>query len=432
MNATFDSSVVYKITAVCTSALHCGNNDNDPSEILTDSNGNAFIQGSSIAGAMRGYLDDIRCHSIANRLFGNRNKPGSLYISDGVFENTEITMRPRIRICKDTGSVEHRQKFDVAALPANSVFRFTITWQGFSRHRNLHMSLIKHLLSAMNSGLITIGAQKNNGFGKVRLSADSCTYDMLNNEDLSNWIKDIYVGQPVKLLSIAPKNKTTFTLCGHVDRLLIKSASRETSDGNTVTVNLSEKGRYLIPGSSVKGVIRAQALSIAHFLFHDDLAEKIVTDIFGSDPNVTDKNAASCGHVQFSDMYIDRKAAKTNRFSRIRIDRFTGGVIRKGLFSEEPLNFDFEYTVSLSDVSPKCYALFLYALRDLGLKLCNIGGGSNIGQGFLDIKVIDVASCDGRKGSLKFDCGNCYISDENNLFNSWLSEEGVSPNGNQN
>ena len=65
--AKFTYAVKYHVTAECKTPLRTGGTDGDNGLVLTGSDGVPMIQGTSLAGVMRSYLDD----EMADKLFGD-------------------------------------------------------------------------------------------------------------------------------------------------------------------------------------------------------------------------------------------------------------------------------------------------------------------------------------------------------------------------
>ena len=62
----------------------------------------------------------------------------------------------------------------------------------------------------------------------------------------------------------------------------------------------------------------------------------------------------------------------------------------------------------------------LYALRDLGLGLYNLGGGQSIGRGYVKVAAVEVS--DGiRSGTMYFDENrNISCDDKDGMFKQWM------------
>lgn len=209
--------------------------------------------------------------------------------------------------------------------------------------------------------------------------------------------------------------RVTFVLTGRADSLLIRSgAPLENGERRgAYTPNLTENGRPVLPGSSIKGAVRARAEQIAAAL---GLSKGRTEALFGRGAGAEDNGLP--GQVFFEDGVITQPQKK--QISRIRINRFTGGVIRGGLFTEEPLRCDLELRISAPDAPADC-GLLLYALRDLGAGLYNLGSGGAIGRGYVQVDRLTATLSDGRRASLTFDRERrCTAEDPEDIFKTWL------------
>jgi hypothetical protein len=77
------------------------------------------------------------------------------------------------------------------------------------------------------------------------------------------------------------------------------------------------------------------------------------------------------------------KTEEAHDVSRTRIDRFTGGVMDKSLFTEETLADTVTITVEAATEDKTCLAVLFYAMRDLALGLYGFGGEGSVGRGYL-------------------------------------------------
>ena len=77
---------------------------------------------------------------------------------------------------------------------------------------------------------------------------------------------------------------------------------------------------------------------------------------------------------------------------RIHIDKFTGGVFEGGLFAERNVFGTMEFRVGVKKSPNKeCVCgLLLMALRDLAIGTMSVGGGYNVGKGFIAVSKIVV------------------------------------------
>ena len=430
MKAAFWYAARYRVEARCLSPLRTGGTDGDSETVLTGPDGVCFVQGSSLAGAFRGWLEaDEDWSALTEPLFGSQKRGGSLIVSDGRFDMAaQVSTRPRLRIDGKTGSADSGGKFDIAQVNAGADFVFELVWLG-QEEAPKQLQAIEAMLAAIDVGQIRLGAQKNNGFGKVGLTVTRQFYDMRRPEDRTAWLEGIDRGQPFALPEVVPDRRVYFILTGQIDGLLVKSSARllkeeckdkkkadenkKGKDKGSYTPNLMENDVRVLPGSSIKGAVRAQAERIAKSI---NLDGKLVSNLFGNAPNAETGRA---GRVMVEDLRLDQ--AQTRKISRIRINRFTGGVIRQGLLMEEPLSTPVRLELSVRQGSDVECALLLYALRDLGLGLYNLGSGGAIGRGYVNVSEIAVAGPQGKLAALHFDEErSCRLDDPDDLVAGWM------------
>ena len=413
MKATFSYAVRYHVTVHCLTPLRTADADGDTEKILRGIDGRYMLQGSSISGALRSWTTTHEGAALAETLFGTQNAPGSLIISDGHFsEQARLVIRPRLRIDGRTGSAANGGKFDLAHIGTGSDFVFTVCWLGEKDEASV-TSVIERILAALHSGEILLGAEKSNGFGRVSLHVKKQIYDMVQSEDRERWLSEIEDGKAISLPDSGKKPVTLFTLKGTADSLLVKAAAAKLENGGSFTPNLTEAGIPVIPGSSIKGVIRARAEKIASFL---NLPDSVTEALFGREARDDDNGQA--GTLRFEDAMLTKSVSQ--KITRIRINRFTGGVMRGGLFVEEPVSGTLTLQVAVpADEEAGCM-LLLYALRDLASGLYNLGSGGSIGRGFLQVEELTALTPDGRQVALHFDQEkNCSVFDPAELIPKW-------------
>ncbi|MCD7757217.1 MAG: RAMP superfamily CRISPR-associated protein, partial [Clostridiales bacterium] len=308
LKATFTYAVCYQVQAKCQTPLRTGGADGNTELVLIGSNGQPLVQGSSLAGALRAWVQQAHGTAAAEALFGSQKRAGHLIVSEGKFTNFVQSVRPRLRIDSKTGSAAERQKFDLAQLNTGAQFGFTLTWLGQGEN-NAELKTLEEALSALDGGIIRLGAQKSNGFGRVTLAVQKRTYDMTQEQDRAAWLaeprpeqeRDRKEQRKWKNLSPLPPvvdaRRVTFTVTGQADSILVKSAAAEYKDSEkengSYIPNLTENGTPILPGSSVKGAVRAQAERIAQCTGRAELAEAL----FGRESR--DEDNGQAGKVRF-------------------------------------------------------------------------------------------------------------------------------------
>ena len=162
MSATFTRAVRYRVEAVCLTPLRTGGADGAVETVLRDWTGRPFVQGTSLAGALRDWLAD-RDPDKVESLFGSQQQSGSLMVSDGLFEvAAEQQTRPRLRIDGATGTADDGGKFDVAHIAAGTKLTFTLTWLG-SEEMPEQTGAVEQMLAALHAG--------RSGWGRKRPTA---------------------------------------------------------------------------------------------------------------------------------------------------------------------------------------------------------------------------------------------------------------------
>lgn len=404
MKATFTKAIRYIVDIVCESPLRTGGSAKDPQSILRDADHQPFLQGTSLAGAFRSWRKDTD-------LFADPSHKSELMFSDLRLEDVEPVVRPRLRINGATGTADSSAKFDMAAVPAGTRGSFQLVWTGDSDPVEMAKK-IEAYLSALNSGEITLGALKANGFGRLHVSAKRRIYDMTNPGDLEAWLlgNEVTDAETV-VLSERMEQNVLFTVTATVPSILIKASGGNRSKGGANFVQMREPGRTIAPGSSLKGTIRSQMARICpHFHRRPEELEQL----FGHENRRGIGGTA--GVLRFSDgILTEEKALRTYR---IRINRLTGGVMGTGLFSEEPVAAALKFEIRVpADRQAGC-ALLLYALRDLGLGLYELGSGTAVGRGRLESVQVQIQGIHSQ-AALSCTKDGVKLNDPDGLVEGW-------------
>lgn len=397
--AAFQYVVQYDVTATCVSPLRTGSVEGNAETILMW-DGYPMIQGSSIAGVLRsGVAPDL-----AERLFGSpRNSLGGdtgslVTVSDGIFdaafeEATEL--RPRLKMDGARGSGEDRKKFDLRGVKAGKTFSFSI-WLKTMQKDPEGEAAIRNALAALHTGKLLLGAQKSNGFGRVRLEVRQRVFDLKGRDRLADriaWRDGAKAETPLYLVSEEDAG-ISLVLTGTADSFLIRSNSparvtdKKSGKPKDVAANhKNEAGDILLPGSAVKGILRDRAAMIARFKNRPELVEAL----FGTAPAAGSARAAA-GQLRVRESVV--KTANTAVVTRVTINRITGGTMRKRLFEEQLAGGEVSIRVDLSTGDDACCGLLFCAMHDLALGLYNFGGEGSVGRGRFSEAVLEVRKGD--------------------------------------
>ena len=193
------------------------------------------------------------------------------------------------------------------------------------------------------------------------------------------------------------------TVAGRTEgELLVKGiAVMDEGENAPDAVNMKNAGGdYIIPGSSLKGAVRSQMERIAAYLG----CEEVIRETFGCAAEADGRG--NTGNIAFFDTVVG-EAARNDMADvrhRIHIDKFTGGVMERALFSEKNVSGEMKLRIAVSDKNTpdRSCALLLLALRDLAIGVMSLGSGYNIGKGIMEVDTITVTGRDGRKASIDF------------------------------
>jgi CRISPR/Cas system CSM-associated protein Csm3 (group 7 of RAMP superfamily) len=253
--------------------------------------GNYYIPGTSLAGALRGWMGRSLEETHLNDLWGFQEKEQGqasfIIIDDAEIEQLDqkIEIREGVGIDRDTGTAAERFKYSRAILPKGVTFPLNIT---LDCQKGQQPDDLWQLLLALEKGDIRIGAAKTRGLGKVKLTVSSIheqTFDtnnifdvLLNGGQSQQWeeLKPQKYHSPSKLsldIQWTPK-----------DPVMVKS------EGEGIAVDIlplvsqaNQKTFFVIPGSSIKGVLRTQAERIIRTVCNkstpDHFSEQVKLDL---------------------------------------------------------------------------------------------------------------------------------------------------------
>jgi CRISPR/Cas system CSM-associated protein Csm3 (group 7 of RAMP superfamily) len=447
-----------------------GNADTDLA-LAVNGCGEYYIPGTSLAGALRGWMsqpfssekpqDQNDTNTLkhpdnpVNKLWGfqeeNKGHASFIIIEDAVIEqhNMTIEIREGVGIDRYTGAAAENFKYSRAILPKGVTFTLDITLdcQTDDKPKNLWQ-----LLRALEESDIRIGAAKTRGLGKIKLSeieieehnfsSSSGLFNSLLKQNINeNWHK---IKQELeKLQPYQPLDKLTLTISWKPkDPVMVKA------EGDGIAVDIlplvsqaNQKAYFVIPGSSIKGVLRSHAERIVRTLLDFNCPEKfdeqiklnLINEIFGSAEKNKSKNQGKMGALSIDDCYAtiemesenwskveNAQSMAVNEFKplvnaainttedrytvlqpamHVAVDRWTGGAADGMLYSVlEPIGVDWDSIgIHLDLERLKRYekdniqpaiALLLLVLRDFANRKIPIGYGTNRGMGTVEVTKI--------------------------------------------
>lgn len=411
----YDKVIKYRAEITCDGPLHIGGSGEDKEQILVHPvNGLPFIQASGLAGVFRSsyeqYLSDHTEKKVQD-LFGAAlewKDQSWLRFSDGVFEKKDMHMerRAHVRIDRKSGSVaseqEFGQKFDMEYIGAGAKFIFNLYLYMDEEDTADRREAVEMLFAGMKNGDMTIGAKKSSGAGRIHLSRlDVIEFSMRDENDRALWIREEDLPETeyrsiLDQLSGATggNRKYQVILSGETEGAVqIRGiAVSRFGEGAPDSENIRNAEKdYIIPGSSLRGVIRSQMEKIAGYIIGADSSDTI-EQFFGRGGESGGEGKS--GNLVFADSVIGTREANEKAVlrHRIHIDKFTGGVFDKEIFSEKNAYGDVQFKIDIRNKNnpDAALGLVLLALRDLAVHTLSVGNGFANGKGFINVKNITV------------------------------------------
>lgn len=388
--------------------------------VLKDKEGRPFIPATSLAGVIRSRFGENHPKDLTELLFGEINRKGGSDIQsaisfyDVLLNQAAIIVRDGVGIDDETGVGKEGAKYDYEAVErgACGIFHAGLTIRRFHRDRLPDWrSLVKELADLIASGF-SVGALTAKGFGKVSVrDAKAYVYDFSRPADVSSWLlgrpsDEVYEGHSGGSM---PKDRLVVDADFAVLHSLIVR-DRDTNDkelksddkAHVNAVQMKSGDSYVIPGTTMKGVMRHRSRRILDVL---GIGDDFLDELMGS---------AAEGKKKKSRFLVDevyfRDGVTPALQSRNRIDRFTGGTMDSALFTEEPvwqkepdkpvLHIHYEILKNPDgEATAKAEAeagLALFLLKDLWTGHLAVGGEKSIGRGMLS-GVSAVISYHGKK-----------------------------------
>lgn len=409
----YNQIIKYKVEAQCNSTLHIGSATGGKEEVLTHPvDGKPFIQATSICGAFRSHFLKKYGAYKTDSLFGGNDSDDNEFsskakITDGIFKTDTLKMeiRPHVKIDEKTGTVANAsklssgQKFDMEYISAGTQFNFEI-YLYIDKEKDDNIVLeFETLFSDMNDENIVIGAKKSTGSGKSRLiSLKKKMFDMTKQEDRELWEEEDVLenNQYEDYLSNIKKSNNTglayrIYLEGETEGALqirglaMDVFGEDAPDSENIK---NANGEYIIPGSSIRGVLHAQMKKIEKYINKSGLVDKAFG--YGGERAAEGKK----GNLICNDTVIDCEKQMDVIRNRIHIDKFTGGVIHGHKFREKNVagKVRFQFEIQDDGNADKTAALLLFALRDMAMGIINVGNGYATGKGFISNSRIIIES----------------------------------------
>lgn len=381
------------------------------SAVARDHADQPYIPGSSLKGVLRSWLTRMSAGDMdaIERVFGRQAvKDDSGFGGVAEFADCFLDVRPGtvtlphaqggratavmagVSIARETGAAAPRLLAHRSVVPPGS--RFTVVVTGDDADID-DMAYIAAALEGFNHAGTPLSLGRGGGHGDGRATWTLTSFarvpddpqELLALLDQGVWSEGVLIDAQDLLARKLADIRPTLRPGGRIGVEL-----RLTFDGPVLVNDPSivrgprqpirfAEGRYVLPGSSLRGVLRARAERILRTLVGQETLPQahaaLIDHIFGA--------TSRKGRLTV-DTFELAGPVERPRFEMIAIDRFTGGGADGRKFATEPLwrpAFAGRLALDLDGVSPAAIGLLVLVFRDLAEGDISIGSGAAKGYG---------------------------------------------------
>ncbi len=457
--------------------LHIGtgiSNDCTDSPVMRDATDRIFIPGTSLAGALRSdvmklqqFFGDVKhiennpeCQCPTCALFGSAAPseyssdpsspptPSKIWVYDSyIFSNESdddsiSVIRDHVGISRVTSTAAHHAKYNEETIKSGTEFDFHISIETNPDHIDIFAAVLKE----WESGRGFLGGGWSKGLGRVKLdNLHVFRIDLSSIEKVIDYLQsdETHTSKDSSFLSKESDwlENTIATLSANASkRVYVEIALKLSVDGGIVISDLisefindveaapiQQDDKYLIPGSSLRGALRAQAERIIRTIATDkasglknyleicpachpfnlpnsekgscEAGYKILSKEEQSKIEIKKKVCLAChffgmthlgSRISISDGVV-QSYKQPDRFNFVAIDRFTGGSLDKALFNATILMYP-KFTAELFLENPEDWELgwLMYVIRDIRDGFVTAGRGKSKWFGQLKLEGIEV------------------------------------------
>lgn len=406
------------------------------SDIVLDGKGQPFIPGTSWAGAIREHYNHLRSN-LLNMFFGDAETYQSAVVTQDLFIVGKATkeIRTNTKIDSKTQTAKDKSLHNYEVLSAGNLFDFgfeVVLRSAHESYRSDIIKLVKSIIYDLQNEHIRLGAKTNSGFGRVKLI--NAKYRDLSFPDDSEWwfISDRKPTDSIQIeqSEIYDMKKDLAIIHGifKLDGSILIRQDYTGDDENIDSEQMTSNNKSIIPGTSLKGVIRHRAEKILQTM-NPEIASEKIKNLFGYVDNEETNNSADPikGRISVGEAVI--KGGVLEKQTRIKVDMFTGGAMDGALFSEMPLwddgNTSIDVDIKIKEATEFDVALILQVMKDLWTGNLRIGGEASIGRGRFTGKKLSL-EYHGKSALLKAGDEGIKIDDRDELLplmeTAWKNE----------
>ena len=394
------SRVYYAIDVSLVSPLIISNGEDyySDADVLTNGSGEYFIPGTSLEGAFRNYLGkDKKTECAYGFADGDAGRMSSIFISDIYLEEASVSVRDRVKLT-DLKNVDN--KFDVQIIGAGARGKLFLECVKRENDEYDFERIVSDLLYAISTGEIRIGADKNRGFGVLKIGRIASR--LFTSENLDEWESFLPLAHAAEGY---PKGKKYSEWSKKIEKpepryvrihipLELKggisirqySAQKNSPD----YVHITENGIPIIPGTSWNGALRSDALKILRMLGCRDASDKM-DQWFGfvRERKAKDKPQACQSMIVVGESKLEKSRGLT--ITRNKIDRFSAATVSTALYTEYSYfggftDLDIKIKKDVSKAYEAAVGLMILVLKDLQGGYISVGGQGAIGRGIFALR----------------------------------------------
>lgn len=425
--------LVLQADMITKSPLRIGSGRNNLAEVevIRLPNGQPYIPASGLVGALyhrfKEEIDGSGLKKAIEILWGTKMTKETakqidtwqshLRVADMQFKEAaktaaKVKVRDGVEIDYASNTAKDGAKFDYEVLEPECEFTFTaeVTLREEFMDEIPKLMQILGFIGETLGSEFRIGGLTTRGMGLLeRKSLTVRHYDFARQGEADKWFEYLKAGEKLQTGNIVlhstelpRKEREKFSIratFGLKSAIMIGAPGGPDDDSDKVS--LRSNGKPVISGTSLAGAIRHRSYKILRTMGCDDVQAKALIGKLYGEANEKDNGKSRRpikSRVITHESIIKGSESKTQ--TRIRIDRFTGGVIRAGLFDSRPefrhKDSQVKLCIDLRPAMEKDWknavpntwepALLLHVLKDLWTADLAIGGEKNVGRGLLEGK----------------------------------------------
>lgn len=319
------------------------------SDMLRNGSGDLFVPGTSLAGAFRNNLGIKKGEQgIMGYSKEQKGRMSSLYISDLYFDGKpKVSVRDSVALTAEK-TVDNKFDMEIIETGAQGTIFFSYLLREGEKQQEFE-DAINTILQDIQSGAVRLGANKNRGFGRIKIK--EIYQRTFQAENIEEWIRflknpktienyrdekqqdysyDAWVKDKKKPQEKYIKIRVPLILTGGIS-IRRYSNQPDQADYEHITCN----GKPVVPGTSWNGAIRADAREILNSLGCSN-ADAVLKHWFGNvDTNrgrQSDREDSMQSQIVIGESEI-RDAVRMT-MTRNKVNRFDASTKDGALYSE--------------------------------------------------------------------------------------------------